>query len=53
MEVLRPHVISEQRNERVLDSLYFGDDSFRNSYGRNNPIFEYWSYTLFVDLQNG
>ena len=23
---------------------------FRNSYGRNNPIFEYWSYTLFVDL---
>ena len=41
------------RNERVLDSLYFGDDSFRNSYGRNNPIFEYWSYTLFVDLQNG
>ena len=37
-------------NERVLDSLYFCDDSFRNSYGRNNPIFEYWSYTLFVDL---
>ena len=28
----------------------FGDDSFRNSYGRNNPIFEYWSCTLFVDL---
>ena len=48
----RPHVISEP-NERVLDSLYFCDDSFRNSYGRNNPIFEYWSYTLFVDLQNG
>ena len=24
--------------------------SFRNSYDRNNPIFEYWSYTLFVDL---
>ena len=24
-----------------------------NSYGRNSPIFEYWSYTLFVDLQNG
>ena len=23
------------------------------SYGRNNPIFKYWSYTLFVDLQNG
>ena len=23
---------------------------FRSSYGRNNPIFEYWSYTLFVDL---
>ena len=22
----------------------------RNNYGRNNPIFEYWSYTLFVDL---
>ena len=20
---------------------------------RNNPIFKYWSYTLFVDLQNG
>ena len=20
------------------------------SYGRNNPIFEYWSHTLFVDL---
>ena len=20
------------------------------SYGRNNPIFEYWSYVLFVDL---
>ena len=34
-------------------TLYFGDDSFRNSYGRNNPIFQYWSYTLFVDLQNG
>ena len=31
----------------------FFDDSFRNSYGRNNPIFKYWSYTLFVDLQNG
>ena len=30
--------------------LYFGVDSFRNSCGRNNPIFEYWSYTLFVDL---
>ena len=29
----------------------FCDHSFRNSYGRNNPIFEYyWSYTLFVDL---
>ena len=37
-------------NERVLDSLYFGDDGFRNSYGRTNPIFEYWSYTLFADL---
>ena len=37
-------------NERVLDSLYFSDDSFQNSYGRNNPIFEFWSYTLFVDL---
>ena len=24
--------------------------SFRNSYGRNNPIFEYWYYALFVDL---
>ena len=23
---------------------------FRNSYGENNPIFEYWSYTSFVDL---
>ena len=34
-------------------TLYFCDDSFRNSYGRNNPIFKYWSYTLFVDLQNG
>ena len=33
--------------------LYFCDDSFQNSYGRNNPIFEYWSYTLFIDLQNG
>ena len=33
--------------------LYFCDDSFRNSYGRNNPIFEYWSHTLFIDLQNG
>ena len=33
-------------------TLYFGDNSFRNSYGRNNPIFEYWSYTLcrFVEL---
>ena len=28
----------------------FCDDSFRNSYGRNNTIFEYWSHTLFVDL---
>ena len=35
---------------RVLDSLYVGDDSFRNSYSRNNPIFEYWSNTLFVNL---
>ena len=31
-------------------TLFFGDDSFRNSYGRNNPILEYWSYTLFADL---
>ena len=31
-------------------TLYFCDNSFRNSYGRNNPKFEYWSYTLFVDL---
>ena len=38
---------------RVLDSLYFGDDSFRNSDGRNNPVFEYWSHTLFVDFRNG
>ena len=37
-------------NERVLDSLNFVYDGFRNSYGRNNPMFEYWSYTLFVDL---
>ena len=36
--------------KEFLDSLHFCDDSFRNSYGRNNPIFEYWSYTLFVDL---
>ena len=59
MEVPRPHVINEPTYtlegkvlayERVLDFLYFGDNSFRNSYGRNNPIFEYWSYTLFVDL---
>ena len=41
---------SASPNERVLDSLYFCDDSLRSSYGRNNPIFEYWSYTLFVDL---
>ena len=33
--------------------LYFCDDSFQNSYGRNYPIFKYWSYALFVDLQNG
>ena len=39
-----------RRSVRVLDSLYFGDDSFQNSYDRNNLIFEYWSYTLFVDL---
>ena len=31
-------------------TLYFCDDSFRNSYGRNNNIFQYWSYTLFVNL---
>ena len=31
-------------------TLYFGDDSLRNSYGRKNAIFEYWSYKLFVDL---
>ena len=31
-------------------TLYFCDNSFRNSYGRNNPIFGYWSYTLFVDF---
>ena len=36
--------------ERFLDSLNFVNDGFRNSYGRNNPIFEHWSYTLFVDL---
>ena len=35
-------------DKRVLDFLYFVDDGIRNSYGRNNPIFEYWSYTLFV-----
>ena len=35
---------------RVLESLNFVDDGFQNSYGRNNPIFEYCSYTLFVDL---
>ena len=34
----------------TLCILVIGGDSFRNSYGRNNPIFEYWSYTLFVDL---
>ena len=28
----------------------FLNDGIRNSYGKNNPIFEYWSYTLFVDL---
>ena len=42
MEVSRPHVISEPTdtweakclpNERVLDSLYFCNDSFQNSYG--------------------
>ena len=33
-----------------LDSFYFVDDGFRNSYGRNIHIFEYWSQTLFVDL---
>ena len=26
------------------------DYSFQNINGRNNPIFEYWSDTLFVDL---
>ena len=26
---------------KVLDSWYFVDDGIRNSYGRNNPIFEY------------
>ena len=31
-------------------TLYFFDDGIRNSYGRNNPIFEYWPYTSFVDL---
>ena len=59
MEFLRPLIISEptyalegeeQPNERVLNSLYFVDDRFRNSYGRNNSIFEYWSYALFVGL---
>ena len=29
---------------------FFGDESFRDSYGRNNTIFEYWSYTLSVNL---
>ena len=59
MEVPRPHVISEPTRtlggevlayERVLDSLYFCDDSFLNGYRRNNPIFECWSNTLSVDL---
>ena len=27
--------------ERVQDFLYFCDDSFRNSYGRNNLVFKY------------
>ena len=31
-------------------TLYFGHDGFQNSYSRNNPILEYWSYTLLVDL---
>ena len=31
-------------NERVLEQ------SVRNSYGENNPILKYWSYTLSVDL---
>ena len=28
------------------------DDSVRNGYCGNYPIFEYWSCTLFIDLQN-
>ena len=45
-----------RRSARLMKefwTLYFGDDSFGNSYGRNNPIFEYWSHILFTDLQNG
>ena len=42
--------IASLMKEFWTSSLYFGDDSFRNSYGINNAIFEYWSQTLFVDL---
>ena len=34
-------------NKRVLGSLNFINDSIQNSYGRDNPIFEHWSCTLF------
>ena len=37
-------------DETVLRFLQFGDDSIRNDYCGNYPIFEYWSYTLFIDL---
>ena len=47
----------ERRSASLMKEFWtlciFCDDSFRNSYGRNNPIFKYWSCTLFVDLQNG
>ena len=29
-----------------------GDDSIQNGYCGNYPIFEYWSYILFIDLKN-
>ena len=37
--------------KEFLQFLQFGDDIVRNGCCGNYPIFEYWSYRLFKDLQ--
>ena len=50
LELFRSWPVASDKNL----SLKYGklEVSRRNNYWRGNPIFEYWSHTLFVDLQN-